>query len=141
MRLALLLLPSVNLAETAVVVVSQTAEVTKGHHLQVGPRREIGQLLADGIEDADSRLLLDAFGKRLFLSLCLLLRGRLVSGHVVVNGALIVWAEVENGSSTLAVDENSGLRGGTLLITLPSPVINCVGALRIRDVIQSGFGE
>jgi hypothetical protein len=77
----------------------------------------------------------------LFLSLCLLLRGRLVSGHVVVNGALIVWAEVENGSSTLAVDENSGLRGGTLLITLPSPVINCVGALRIRDVIQSGFGE
>ena len=61
---ALLLFPSVKLGETAVVVVAQTPEVIEGHHLQVWPGENVRQLLADGFEDADSQLLLDALGKR-----------------------------------------------------------------------------
>jgi len=39
-----------------VVVVAQTPEVVEGNHLQVWPGENIGQLLADGFEDAYSRL-------------------------------------------------------------------------------------
>src|SRR5216684_4489196 len=94
------------------VVVSQTSEVIEDYHLQVWPGESIRQFLADGVEDAQPRLLLDALGKCFFLALGLLLRRRLVAGHVIVDGALLRLAEVEDCSSTLAVDEDSGLRVG-----------------------------
>jgi hypothetical protein len=53
--------------------------VVEGHHLQVWPGENVGQLLADGIEDADSRQLLDALGERFLLALGLLLRAWLES--------------------------------------------------------------
>ena len=51
------------------VVVSQTSEVVEGYHLQVWPRENVGQLLADGFKDADSRQFLDALPKCFLLAL------------------------------------------------------------------------
>ena len=48
------------------IVVAQTSEVVEGDHLQVWSRERVGQLLADGVEDAHSRKFLDALGKRFF---------------------------------------------------------------------------
>jgi hypothetical protein len=59
-----------------VIVVAQTPEVVERNHLQVWPRENIRQPLADGFEDADSRKLLDALGKCFFFALGLLLRCR-----------------------------------------------------------------
>jgi hypothetical protein len=46
-----------------VVVMPQAPEVVEGYHLQVWPRENVGQLLANGFEDANSRQLLDALGE------------------------------------------------------------------------------
>jgi hypothetical protein len=61
-----------------VIVVAQTPEVVEGYHLQVRPRENLRQFLADAVENADAGQLLDALGNGLFLALCLLLRCRLV---------------------------------------------------------------
>ncbi len=78
-----LLFPLVHLGQTAVVVVSQTSEVVEDGHFQVWPGQSIRQLLADGFEDADSRLFLDTPRKCLLLVLGLLLRRRLMAGHAI----------------------------------------------------------
>jgi len=66
----------------------------------------------------------DALGKRFFLALGLLLRRRLVSGHVIVDGALLSLAEVEDGSSILAVDEKQrAFVFGALLFCFGFPVL------------------
>jgi len=46
--------------------VAQAPEVVEGDHLQIGPRENVWQFLADGFEDADSRQLLDALCKSFF---------------------------------------------------------------------------
>ena len=93
--LALLPFPCVELRETAVIVMAQALEVVEGYHLQVGPGENLRQLLADGFEDAYPRQLLYAFGKSFLFTLRLLLRGRLVAGHAVVNFAFFGLANVE----------------------------------------------
>ena len=101
--------PCVELGETAVIVVAQTPEVVEGYHLQVWPRQNVGQLLADGFKDANSRLFLDALGKCFLLSLGLLLRRRLVAGHAIVNFAFLGLAKIEDATSTLAVNDDGSL--------------------------------
>jgi len=41
----------------------QAPEVVEGYQLQVWPRENVGQLVADGFKDADSRQFLDALPK------------------------------------------------------------------------------
>src|SRR5207248_3177367 len=115
--------PSVELGETAVIVMAQTSEVVEGYHLQVGPGENVRQFLADGYEDAHPRLFLDALGKCFLLALGFLLRRRLVSGHVIVNVAFLGLAKIEDAASTLAVDENSGLSVGAFSFCLGLPVL------------------
>jgi len=90
----------------AMVVMSQTPDVIEGYHLQILPRENVGQLLADSFEDADLREFLDALGKCFFLALGLLLPRWLVAGHAIVNVAFLSLAEIEDAASTLAINEN-----------------------------------
>ncbi len=62
---------------------AQAPEVVERDHLQIWPGESIRQLLADGFEDADSRLFLDTPRKCLLLVLGLLLRRRLIAGHAI----------------------------------------------------------
>ena len=78
------------------------------------------------ITDAHPRLLLHTLCKRFPLTLGkpaaagLLLRRRLVAGHVVMNVALLGLAKIEDAATTLAVNENGGFRVGALPFPLPS---------------------
>ena len=80
------------------VVVAQTPEVVERDHLQVWPGESIRQLLAHGFEDADSRGLLDALGKRFLLAMGKFLRRGLVAGHAVVNLAFLGLTEMRNAA-------------------------------------------
>ncbi len=96
------------------IVVAQAPEVVEGDHLQVWPGQNIRQLLADGFDDADSRQLLGALGKRFLLALGLLLWRRLVAGDAVMNVAFLGLAKIEDAASALAVNKNGGFGVGAL---------------------------
>ena len=53
----------------------------------------------------------------------MLLRGRLVAGHTIVNFAFLGLAEIEDAASALAVNENGGFRVGALPFCFGFPVL------------------
>ncbi|SRR5216684_5487570 len=125
---ALLLFPTVQLAEAAVIVMAQTSEVVEANHLQIRPGQSVRELLADGVKDSHPRLFLDALGKSFLFAMCLFLRRRLIAGNAVVNVAFIGLAEIEDAASTLAVNKNGGSRVGAFCF--------CLGGCSKRDGLR-----
>ncbi len=105
-RLGFLLFPSVDSAQTALIVVAQAMEVVEGRHLHVRPGGSGWQFLADGVENAKARFLFDTLGERLFRTLLPFLWGRLIARDCGVHGALFVLADLEQPPGVLAVNYN-----------------------------------
>ena len=62
------------------IVVAKTLEIVERGHFKVGTRQRRRKFLADGVEDANTSLFLDAFSKQFLGSCCAFLRRRLVVG-------------------------------------------------------------
>src|SRR5580704_19475011 len=60
--LGLLLLPSINPAEAAVIVMAETLEVIERGHFEVGTRQRRREFFANRVEDADASQFLGTFG-------------------------------------------------------------------------------
>ena len=60
--LGLFLLPSVHTAQAAVIVVAQPLEVVERSHPEIETRQRARKFLANGIQNTNARLSLDALG-------------------------------------------------------------------------------
>src|ERR1043166_6325548 len=90
------------------VVVAKPAEIIERGHFEVRMGKGPRQFLADGFEDANSRLFFDALREKFFRPCSSLLRGRLIARLLRVRGALFIAADVEKCSRLRSVNDHGG---------------------------------
>ena len=107
-RFGLSLLPSINTAEAAVIVVTEPLEIIEYSHFEIGTRERRGKFFANRVENSNAALFFDTLGQQLLGARSTFLRCRLVVGNTRMHAAFLIEAHVEEGAGVAAVDDDGG---------------------------------
>src|ERR1043165_6526855 len=114
------------------VVVAKTAEIIECGHFEVGAGTRLRQFLADGFEDANSRLFFDALREKFFRPCRSLLRGRPIACLTSMHRAILVPSDVEKRPRLRSVNDHGALALRALRFLGYAPILSFIQDIRLR---------
>src|ERR1700739_4655511 len=114
------------------IVVPEPSEVVEGGHFQVWTVESLWQLLSDGIENANPRLLFDTFRENFLGSSGPLLRRGLIPRFACMHGAFLIAAHMEQRSRLRSLHHHSELGLRALRFLRNTPILSFVQDIGLR---------